>query len=545
MSRRAAKGIWFLFLALFLLVILRLGWLMLFQHEALSARAEAQQIRTFPYYAYERGSILDRYGRSLTDQPEHCAVVFPSMLYDEDAAVELLSDVLDESASVIRSHLADDTALTALILKTGLDAETAESLQQGSVSGITSLILPARYDADRTAVHVIGSCNQQDGIWHGISGLEAEYDGYLSGRADADIMAFVDARGAFSNEQMYLIPGKEDYHSLHLTLDRDIQQIAERAMEQHGYHGACVVMEPQTGDVLAMVSAPDYDPYYWETPGEGDYLNKALSFYAPASTFKTVLAAAALSENIPLPVSDGSETFICSGSYQLPDGHQVFCTSALEGHGELTLAEALSCSCNCCFVALGQPLGGDTIRRYADLLGYDAQRILGYDTASAAGRIRFPASVPASVANASLGEEGVAVSPLQQAAAYCTFVNGGKRVTPRLVTAVTKNTGDPVLTVEPEEPTQVISPETAAEIRKMLLQTVSEGTGKGAKAETLVTGGKTGTGETDGVWFCGFVEENGKALFVISVYIENGTAGGVEAASVFKEIVDDIDRFME
>lgn len=578
-----------IFLLSLAIVVGQLARLTLVQAPALAARAEAQRVRTLDYYQYARGDIRDRQGRPLVNIEQLCLVVLPAMAAGSRELISReLAAVLNCEAAQVAERLeqGERQSLAPYVLKSGLSSAQAQAISAAGLPGVFPLTLAARYSGDQLAPHLLGYVQPvgAGGAYQGVSGLEQQYERILAGRRDVQVLAEVDAAGSLSGDGLFRItPQQIEANYLQLTLDRDYQQLAEQAFRELGYAGALVVMDPDSGDIRALVSAPGFDPNLWQTP-EGDaYLNKALCLYPPASTFKTLLALAALSEGTPLPVAgkqedaatDGlgtegdsqhsngtaeaitateaepesepeSETeaesgpFVCSGSYTLENGHSVHCGSG-SGHGQVDLASALALSCNCYFVALGQELGGANIRAYAERLGLTELEISGFQTPdySQEDFLSFSAAVPGDVANVSLGEAGTAVSVVQEAVLTAACVNGGFRVYPRLVTGAYNAAGAELESFPIRQPQQVVATEIAQELRLMLAQTVEGGTAAAAQGEYWRTGGKTGSSESGGVWFSGFAPVEQPAL-VVSVYVENGSAGGIEAAAVFKQVIDSI-----
>jgi len=582
MRRRAPLVISLLVLLLFGTLILRLGQIMLGQGEELAAEAAEQQTRCLDYYQYARGDILDRYGRPLVNAAENCLVIFPAMVEDAEAVVSVLSEVLELSEAKVQAHFSAHKSWAPYVFKTGLNAEQAEAVLEADLSGLSCLQLAARYGSMHPAVHLIGACRWEADAWQGISGLEAEYDAELRGRIDKQLLAYVDADGHFSLDALYLQEQEASFNQLELSLDLDYQQIVENAFRSLGYTGACVILDPQNGDILAASSMPGYDPYFFEEVQKDAYVNKAFSLYPPASTFKTLLAAAALNEGIPLPSgadsrrseelgaalrtetatvekedpgakreeadaeadaesSADADPFVCSGSYHFADGRTVSCTAVEGGHGPLDLEQALARSCNCYFVALGQALGGDLIREYCSRLGLCSQSLLGYplEAHSPDAYLDFDDSVPADIANVSLGERGVMISPLQEAVLYASLVNGGYLCQPRLVKRLSDSEGRCLKSFPSGELQAVLKPSVAESLCAMLVEAVEGGTAASVSGAALTAGAKTGTSESGGVWISGFAPADAPQ-WVIVVHVDDGTAGGVEAAALFRRILEDI-----
>ncbi len=543
------------FLFLFAILAVRLFYLCVIQGNSLREQAVSQRVRSFDYYQYARGDIVDRYGRAMVNVPESCLLVIPAMIPSFDAAAEALAKVLeqDKTEILLRMQQGEQRNVAPYILKTGLSTQQVAGVQRLGIPGLLCVELAARYDAQHTAIHTIGYVQPlgEDGAYVGVSGLEQQYDAVLSDRVDKRVVAVVDGLGALSAEDLLLEEAEHKQTScLKLSLDRDYQQIAEQAFASLGYEGACVIMDPQNGDIQALVSAPAFDPYGWSSADGDVYLNKALSLYHPASTFKIVLALAALSEGISLPAVDTSQiaeasaeeeeiVFICTGSYTMAGGHTVTCSHE-GGHGALTLSRALAVSCNCCFVALGEQIGSAEITRWADKLGLRELQVLGYQTPSyeAADFLSFSVDSEGDLANVCLGEKGVQLSVVQVATLLSVCANGGYLVTPRLLYEIDYADGS-VEEIDSATPVRVVDADVAEQLKQMLSETVRTGTATAANGQYLSVAGKTGSSESGSVWFSGFapVED---AQLVIAVCVRQGVAGGIEAAAVFKYIVDAI-----
>jgi penicillin-binding protein 2 len=559
---------------LFALVLLRLAYISLIDGENLQAMAENQHTRSFDYYQYSRGDFLDTLGRTITGVEEDCLVVFPAVLEDETSAAHELAQCLEVDDELMFDKLSGENSreLSPYILKTGLTLAESDAVKQLAIPGILVLPLAARYSSSYIAVHLLGMVlPAADAGYYGASGLEAQYDQYLSKRRDQQVIAYVDATGNLSEANLYLMqPEKTAYNDVQLTINLDYQQIAEQAMSQ--YSGACVILDPVNGDILAAVSSPAYDPYGWDELAAADvYVNKAFSLYPPASTFKIVLAAAALEHDIgPRPEnqdgdvtandnavpdetatfdeSEAAETastpalkypqeFSCDGAYTLAEGYDVSCWKA-GGHGALHLSQALINSCNCYFVGLGLAEGGDLIKNYAARFGLTEQQIIGYELPDNQ-HIAFSSQIEGDIANASIGEKGVRISPLQSAVMMSVCVNGGYLVTPRLVKGIYTSGGMPIREYAADTGERTITAETAAALKQMLIAAVDSGTAAAAAGTYINAGGKTGTTEDYGVWFSGFAPAE-QPRWVIAIYVANGSSGGKEAATVFHEIIDNL-----
>ncbi len=520
--------------------------------EDLKVMAENQRRKTVNIDQYPRGDFLDRNGRSLTGKNTPCLVIFPNVLAAEtQQTASILADIIPVAETVIDAKLQAGIVQgkAPYILQTHLTEEQVGAIQSANLPGIFVLPLNARYDNANSAVHLLGfvgsigpeeeAAYQEQGLAPPASGLvgkfglEKIYDSYLQGKPHHKLAMTTDERGnPLSGFGWQYLPSYEEdqSHNVKLTIDEDVQLITARALAD--MQGAAVVMEVQTGDILALASSPRFDPYMNQEPPTKDaYINKALACYPPASVFKIVLSIAALEEKFPFP-----EDFTCIGYYALTDTYHVSCWNK-KGHGPQNLATALANSCNPYFVNLGLKMGGDMIKKYAALLGLTEQNIIGYPFVDST-HIAFNSKIPGAVANASIGENGISLSPVQIAGLLSIVANGGYRVQPRLVKDIEKPDGTVVVAYPAAARERVIRSETAKTIQQYLVGAVQNGTASNAGGD-LYVGGKTGTSENKGVWFAGFAPAD-EPRWAIVVYVSDGTAGGKEGAQVFKEISENM-----
>lgn len=207
MRRYFAFGL--IFLSLLIVILGRLAYITLIEGDELKAMADEQRTRSFDYYQYARGDFYDTLGRSLTSNEESCLVVFPTMIEDSEKTAAALAVVLDIDEDIIRSRLEDNNSRTLepYILKTGLSSTQTAAISEGKIRGVLALPLAVRYSAERTANHLLGVLSPADanGEYHGASGLEYQYDSYLTGRQDKQVVAFVDASGNLSADNLYLV----------------------------------------------------------------------------------------------------------------------------------------------------------------------------------------------------------------------------------------------------------------------------------------------------------------------------------------------------
>ncbi len=519
----------------------RAAWLTLVRGDSLAVRGAEQQLRSINLYQYSRGDFLDRYHRPITGQESTCLVVFPSLVEDAEAAAGALAPVLGLPEKELTAKMAESTSK---ILAVNLNRREITAIEDMDLPGIFLLPMYPRYSDPAVATHLIGfvgSVNKEEMIAMGLpadaicgkSGLEKQYDSWLRGRVSPKAAVLVDERGKQAIDDLRYLPAEEQdtSHNVVLTLDLDYQKITADAMGEEC--GAVVVMEAATGDILAMVSTPDFDPSAGQTEATGDtYVNKALYGYPPASVFKIILVAAALESGI------APSDFVCEGKYQLQNGHIVNCWKET-GHGTEDLATALANSCNPYFTNLGLLLGGDAIMAYAKKFGLETPVLLGYDLPSTWPSLDFNTKVIGDVANASIGEKGVRLSPVQVAQMMAVIANGGNKVTPRLVQEIRQQDGTVVKKITSVKPLRAIEETTAQTLRQYLEGVVTNGTGRQAASLVVNTAGKTGTSQYQGVWFAGMAPAE-DPRWVVAIYLPKRQAGGEEGAQIFKTIVEKI-----
>ena len=528
----------------------QLAYLQLVQGETLASRAQSQHTKWISLYQEARGDILDCYGRPLTGEQQPSLVIFPSLLeaQEEELALSFLAQLTAVDKEALRNKIwyQNGAPKEPFILKTGLSSAEAESVVKHNFPGIYSLSLVSRYRQTSIANHVIGFVGQPDEKEKslfleqgkpvpeavGKAGIEKIYDAVLQGRSSPRLAITVDDKGRrLPGINWQIIPSKEKDSSanVRLTINQDYQQIVENALGTQ--EGAVVILNVQNGDILAAASSPKYDPHMEDLPlSDNAYVNKAFSYYPPASIFKLVLATAALEEGVDLP-----QDLYCPGYYDMADGRRVKCWYE-EGHGEEDLQAAIMNSCNPYFVHLGGILGGEKIKEYAAKFGLIKQEIIGYPLPQET-TIDFNSQVAGDVANVSIGENGVRLSPVLMAQMMAVIANGGIQVTPRIIQSVEAADGTLLETFPSRAGTRVMSAETAATLQAYLVATVQQGTAKRISDVSGGAGGKTGTSQYQGVWFAGFSPVK-HPQWAIAVYISHGDAGGKEPALVYEQIVN-------
>ena len=450
-----------------------------------------------------------------------------------------------ETLNSLKEILPEDEFLQDLeILESGKPVLLTTDAPPRDAPGVKAFSIPIRYSDFQLAPHVIGYVGE-DGT--GITGIEQGYDQLLQAYGgQVRTKYLVDARGGVLGGEVYQIEDSRsaDKGGVVLTLDRDIQQLAEKAAENID-KGAVVVMDVNTGEILAMVSRPDYDVRYvaeaLDDP-DGPLFNRATAAYNVGSTFKLCVAAAALESGFTTSLE-----YFCGGYYQLDD--VVYHCHKLDGHGQVTMVEAVLHSCNPYFINLGQKIGAQRLYNMAYALGFGSASRLAEGITSASGSLPSVSKIDrGELANLSFGQGLLTATPVQLAQMYAVIANGGMSVTPSLCRGVTLDGAH--LTPETATPSRrVMSEGTAAILRELLGGVVTDGSGKNAAPQYLSAGGKTASAQTGAYdeedqeiihgWFAGIYPLESPRYSIV-VFEEGGESGGETPARVFREICESL-----
>ena len=528
----------------------RLVYLQVVSHEELTARAEGQQRRSIEAHP-KRGEILDRGGRVLAYSVDGDAIyAVPNQISDPVQTTSDLCSALncsDEMRSDLESRLARSSLFE--YVRRQVPPDVAQQVAELDLTGVGFLPENRRYYPNaELAAHVLGYVGIDN---QGLSGIESTYDDEITGRPGR-ILVQTDARGrAFSRLERPPTAGA----TLELTIDTHLQHIAERELaravrEHRADSGAVVVLDPHTGDTLAMANWPTFNPNAFADSTSMARRNRAIQdIYEPGSTFKLVTASAALEEglvtrNERFDVSAGS---IGVGRTRVKD---------MGVHREpLTFDEVIVKSSNVGAVMVGQRLGPERLSRYVRRFGF-GQALARDLPGQGRGIVHPPSDLDndRELASVSIGY-AVSVTPLQMAAAVSAVANGGELVEPRLVRAVIRNgirAETPVRTIR-----RAISRETASELTRIMERVAEEGTARSAQIPGYRVAGKTGTTEklvnghysntAHNASFAGFVPSRRPAMTIL-VLIDTprgrSNTGGAVAAPVFQRIAEEALRHL-
>lgn len=471
-----------------------------------------------------RGNIYDARFLPLTGSTEQYYIAAAPT---EQAAVSL-SAALDEATA--------ETALSRL--EEGRPA-VVTSAGPLAGAGLTSVLLPVRYSG--LAAHLIGYL---DGEGHGASGIEKDFDALLYRGESNKVRYAVSAIGDILpgvTPEVVLASAFTD--GVVLTIDREIQQICETAAEKIE-SGAVVVMRVSTGEVVSMVSRPDFlqtDVAASLDDADAPFLNRVLTAYNVGSVFKPLVAAAALMGGV-----DENLTVDCTGSMTI-GGHAFACHKA-DGHGTVGFREAVAQSCNCFFYTLSTLGNPQSLLDLCKKCGLDSPIMLSGSVVSDAGTLPSAEdlSSPAAAANLAIGQGDLMLTPLHIAGIYSALANGGVANLPRVIRGVIA--GGNFVGYDGAESYRVCTAAVAEKVCGFLRATVEEGTGASAQPDNTTAAGKTATAESgwsnggqavDQAWFAGFFPAEEPAYTVV-VLKENGASGSADCAPVFKEIAEGI-----
>lgn len=481
-------------LILFVFIILRVFYIQVFDYKKLNEYASDLWSRNLPIEA-NRGLILDRNGVVLADNLTTTSLVLiPNQIKEKEKATEELAKILNVSYDEMKKHVYKKTSIERVHPEgRRLSYDVAEKISNLKLDGIY-LVKEAKryYPYGNLLSHSLGYVGIDN---QGLSGLELEYDEYLTGKSGA-IKYFSDAKGNKLNvSDVYVEP--QDGMNLYLTIDINIQKSIERELDNivdmfSPDMALAVVMNPKTGEILGMGARPDYNPNTYQKYSQ-DVLSRNLpvwSSYEPGSTFKIITMATSVEEKI---IDIENDHFYDSGSVNV-DGSVLKCWKA-GGHGDQTFLQVLQNSCNPGFVKLGQMLGKERLFSYIKKFGFGEKT--GVDLNGEGQGILFPLE---KVGNVELSTtafgQGVSVTPIQQVTAVSAVVNGGYLYKPYIVKSIAeKETNTIIKETEKTLVRKVISSETSAIMRHALESVVAKGGGKAAYIEGYRIGGKTGTAQ--------------------------------------------------
>jgi cell division protein FtsI (penicillin-binding protein 3) len=529
----------------------RLGWLMVVKHGELSQLAERQYSRTVVLYA-QRGPIVDRQGGALaTSTATESLFVQPRSVGDPVRVAARLAPILGQPESEVHASLT--SARSFVWLRRKLPPTVAEQVRALREPGLGFLPEPLRlYPNRELAAHVLGF----EGAEGGLEGVERAFNADLAG-VPGKAIAGRDALGReVAAPQVLREP--QPGHGVMLTIDRTIQYVAEREIDAayrrtHAKAAIAVVLEPRTGDVLALAVRPTFNPNaFLDVTSSDSWRNRAVTDpFEPGSTFKAIMAAAALEEGVIRP---DDRIYAENGAITLA-GTTI---RDWKKYGWLTFAEVLQNSSNVGSIKVGLALGRDRYYRYMKAFGFGAPTNVGL-AGESRGLLREPQRWSLlSLPTMSIGQE-ISVTALQLVTAFGAVANGGTLMQPRLVRSTFDAEGRETRRFEVKAVRQVVSPATARTLTTLLTGVVESGTGHFAAIPGYAVAGKTGTAQkldpstkryshAPGVLsFVGFAPADEPRFVMLTLLDEprNEKWGSEAAAPIFSAIGREILRYLE
>lgn len=552
-----------IYIIVFILLFIRLGWLQIVQSSSLKEMAYQQQIND-TVISPKRGTIYDtnkkvlaisaqvdtvsinpgkvKYKDNTLVEPSKLATIF-STIFELDYE-EVLTKVNSTSSSVVIAEKQEKDKID--LLKT--------TLKENNITAGVNIDSDTKryYPYDNLASNLIGFY----GTDKGLEGIEARWDDILTGVTGKKISSKGPSSQEIPNTEQTYIPAQNG-SNITLTIDTNIQTIVEKYLKQAVTENSCarggtaVIMKPSTGDILAMATYPDYN---LNSPFEVDssvWRNKVVSnTYEPGSTFKVINAAIALEENV---VDTDTKVFTCNG-YEMFDDTKIQCWKYWAPHGLQTLREALENSCNPAFMQLGRKIGVQTLYKYYKAFGlFDTTKIALYGEAS--GIFHNIENVgPTELATISFGQR-FNITPLQLVTAISCIANNGVLMQPRIVSEIENTDTGAITSIEPTAVRQVISKETSLKILDCMESVVTEGGGSYGAVKGYSIGGKTGTSEPNPdkpeegttVSFVAVAPTTNPELVILVTLYQptvSGASGGGTAAPVVSQILSEVLPYM-
>lgn len=563
--RKKTVVVFFVCLALFVILAGRLVYLMVFRSDYYTGQAKELHERERSIKA-ARGRILDANGNVIADNKTVCTIsVIHNQIKEPDRIVEVLSKELELSEEYVRKRVEKYSSIERI--KSNVEKEKGDAIRAYDLDGVkVDEDYKRYYPYGELASKVLGFTGGDN---QGIIGLEVKYEDYLKGQ-EGTILTVTDARGVeiseAGEERVEPVAGKDLYTSLDINIQSYATQLAKQVMEtKQAERVSILVMNPQNGEIMAMVDVPEFDlnnPY--ELPdgmdSEGltqkkqqELLNQMWrngcinDTYEPGSTFKIITAAAGLEGGV-VTVED---RFNCPG-YIMVEDRRIRCHKTT-GHGSQNFMEATMNSCNPVFITVGLRLGVENYYKYFKQFGLLEKT--GVDLPGEAGTImhKMEDMKAVELATVSFGQS-FQITPIQLATTASSIINGGNRVTPHFGVASTDRQKTEMEQFSYPVTEHIVSEETSETMRMILEQVVENGTGKNGYVEGARVGGKTATSQTlprgSGRYIASFIgfapADNPQVLALAVIHNPQGIYyGGQVAAPVVRQLFENILPYLE
>ena len=532
---------------LLLFVLIKVFYIEVIEYNKLYDLANELWSRNLTVQA-DRGKILDRNGKVIVDNITTVGLyLVPSQIKDKEKVSTELSKILNVSYEEMYKHINKKTSIERVHPEgRNLSYEIADKIEELNFDGIYLLKESKRsYPYKEVLSHVIGYTGIDN---QGLSGLELKYDKILTGK-NGSIKYYSDGHGnRLSMSEIYEEPisGKDVYLTVDLDIQLSLENELKNAYEKYNADGAIgIVMNPNTGEILAMSSMPSFNPENYQNYNE-EIINRNLAIWSnfePGSTFKIITLAASINEGI---VNVFEDKFNDTGSIKVASS-TLHCWKR-KGHGLQTYVQVAENSCNTGFVTLGLKLGKDKLFNYINEFGFGKKT--GIDLNGEGTGILFNKDKigPVELATTAFGQ-GISVTAIQQVTAVSSVINGGTLYTPYIVSKIDKDKKEPII-----KKNNIITKETSNLVKYVLESVVANGSGRNAYIENYRIGGKTGTAQkvgTNGQYmqgnyvlsFIGFMPSNNPE-YVIYIALDNPKGvtqyGGVASAPIARNVLKDI-----
>lgn len=538
-------------IVLFFIVFLKVFYIQVFKYNKLSELSSDLWSRNLPIEG-NRGNIYDSNLTLLAGNDTTTSLVLiPNQIKEKEKVVKELSKILNVTEEQMKKHVYKKTSIERVHPEgRKLSFSVADKINALNIDGIYLVKESKRkYIYGKNLCHVLGYVGIDN---QGLSGLELKYDKYLTGEY-GQIKYYSDAKGNKLNmSEIYEKPA--DGMNVELTINNDIQISVERELDNavtkyNPEHAIAIAMDPNSGEILAMSSRPNFDPSNYQNYSVEE-INRNLPIwmnYEPGSTFKIITLAATVEEET---LDLEKDKFYDGGSIRV-SGSKIKCWKD-GGHGAQNFRQVVENSCNPGFVVMGQKLGKERLFKYIEKFGFGKKT--GIDLNGEATGIIFDLKNvgPLELATTAFGQ-GVSVTPIQQITAVSAAINGGKLYKPYIVKSLREpETNTVIKTYKKELVRQVISSKTSKKVAKTLESVVQNGTGRNAFIDGYRVGGKTGTAQKvkDGkymagnyiVSFIGFMPaDNPKIVVYVAIDNPRGVVqyGGTVSAPIAKSILED------
>lgn len=503
------RKIMIIFVAVLLLMVFLMGrlvYLMIFCSEYYGVRAENLHERERDIKA-ARGNIYDRNGVVLAENKTVCTIsVIHSQIEDPEKVIAVLTKELGMSEETVRKRVEKVSSIERI--KTNVEKETGDAIRAYELAGVKiDEDYKRYYPYNELASKVIGFTGGDN---QGIIGIEVKYDEYLEG-INGKILTLTDARGVEIKNAGERRSEPVEGDDLYLSLDYNIQMYAAQAAvkvreEKQADSVSILVMNPQNGEILAMVNEPEFnlnEPFALNTEIDTELseeekqnaLNKMWrnqcinDTYEPGSTFKIITASAALEEG-KVSLSD---QFNCPG-YKIVEDRRIRCHK-VGGHGAEDFTHGIMNSCNPVFIEIGLRIGSDRFCDYFEQFGLLSRTNIDLPGEASTIMHKRENIGQVELATMSFGQS-FQITPIQLATTVSSIINGGNRVTPHFGVETKNAEGEVTHTFVYEQKEHIVSEETSTTMRYLLEKVVSEGSGKNAALEGFSIGGKTATSQT-------------------------------------------------